>query len=1048
MTSNPTHPSAKSFKPLVAPARRMSIPALLVLCAMGCGGSDAHYCNDADTDGHLGPNVVYDLPSARSVLQVSPAQMPEVIRNRYRLKPDRRFLLAIAEVDCLMSGQAPGELRVAFRDGEWVIRYGGELVGALPEIPDFVDATALLGEWIQNLARRHPVEFREDLRAADTAFVRAELDQFEVANIADALRRIEERWNNSGPQREFLALAASALVRLNVQRLDWLEIEDRLPAKALAVTMLAKTLTPHDLAGEESLLAYEMGYTTHAERVAASLPERDAVRPYVTRNTEKLQALAQAKGADRLTRYLYLMRLSETRDDNAWRRWQRTYGFRPRGSLGALKTELSLRSYGAGLYPPDAVSRSAIGELWRATDGGPYLFRLVNSFRRFVARMVALGAAAGESDLASELPMYVFVPAAGLIPRFEEAAAELQEEYRGPFLDAETYRSYFSGHFYSAIHQKALHLLDRQAHVPSAEELLETLEGVPPGTGAELFRWYSHLTASEAGRGNVEDLRADLAELRLGQTPLNRTLNQLREHLDQEEFVSAAAQYVRRLDTRPDHQSSVASTAGPNLFDLKTSDKYYRSLLDMASSDYGRTALWMARYDGDYRAVLDGVVDQRQEPGIRKRALELIIEADLADKAAIRRSARALINDHPSDWSIRRMFIDFLEEEGDYREALPVIEDWLSRHDRGDGFDYIYARTAMARFHHHLGDYETALKYVGPVVDSWQAGAIGRAAIVLGALGRLDEARELADRLVRRYPGSAWGRSVLAEILWRQGLQDEVAPVLRPEGYTIWAPDWREHVARAFLAVFADKPVEEAQAAFAALLASGVPAWRADDIAAGAYDAARPDLAFVLQAMLPIARSRNGIDQQLLGYRYLKASQGNHEAALRWLRSRIPTNLLNAAALEIFSLGEDELLWELVTRPEGRQYGENVWLLRAAAFVRSGKLAAPRRRALYARYERGSGDAYFMMGRYLLGLESEETTLALATTPQRRCEVAFYMGVKAQGEGRYEDAHDWYLAVRETRQMRDYEYGWATFMLDEWDDRDRSLAVLAREGRR
>ncbi|MCZ6856559.1 MAG: hypothetical protein O7F70_01035 [Gemmatimonadetes bacterium] len=1015
--------------------------AFIVLCASGCGRPP--YCGNPRTGTPVVPTLVYEGLEPRSVLDVAPRDMPQVVRDRYRLKPDRRFLYAIAEVDCQLSHRPADTLRVAFRDGSWVIHYQSELVGNLPELPDFGDAATLLTAWVENLNRRFPLEFGPAARASDMEFINEKLGEFHAHDVAEALRRMEKHWGRRGLPKEFLALATRGLVLLTVQSLDWVGVADRLRGKALAIAVMTKTLTDIDVTREEALLALEMGFSTHAESLATALSQRDPVRPYVFRATEDLRSLVEGADGDPLGRFLYMLRLSTADDDDALRRWQLQHGFRRSRGLGVFKPELKMGEFSAGNYLLDMATRSAIGELWLATGNGPWSFRMVNSWRRLAARLGLIDGPIGINDALVRAQ----VGPNEIIPRFEQDLAALDDEYAGPLLDATTYRSYFADHFYSAIYQKAVHALFRLGHVPSAERVLATLEGAPPGIGEQLHRWYGHLVASEAGRGNPEDLVSDVRELDLGEILLDRTLDQLRKHQNADEFVSSAAEFVRRLDTRPSHQSSVASIAAPNLRDLRTAEKYYRGLLRMAEPAYRRTALRVALHDGDYETILRAVSDSAFEAGIREHALDLIVEVDLVSATAIERSALALIEDYPDDWSILQTYVRFLEGQQDYRAVLPVLENWLSRHERQDGFAHINATNAMSRLLYRLGEYDASLSYAERVVNSRQNGAMGRMALVLGAMGRLDSARALADRLVDRRPGSAWGRSVLTEILWRRGDFAEVVPVLRPDGYTVWASDWREHVTRAFLSVFGDRPLAEAEAAFTALLTGGVPPWTARHLPAGLFAAGRADLAFALQSQLPVGNGRYTLRFPIVAYRYL-GSQGDRDAALRWLRPKLPNVSKAALGFEIFSEGDDELLWDLITRPDVDRYAESIWLTRAAAYVRAPSPRPAWRRSLAAHYARGGDDDYFLMGRYLMDLVGEETMFSIATTPQRRCEVAYYLGIKAQAEGRYEDAHDWFQVARATGRSQDFEFLWARDVLDAWNDRDRSLTTLAREAQK
>jgi hypothetical protein len=82
------------------------------------------------------------------------------------------------------------------------------------------------------------------------------------------------------------------------------------------------------------------------------------------------------------------------------------------------------------------------------------------------------------------------------------------------------------------------------------------------------------------------------------------------------------------------------------------------------------------------------------------------------------------------------------------------------------------------------------------------------------------------------------------------------------------------------------------------------------------------------------------------------------------------------------------------------------------------------------------------MGQYVMGLASESDVLAVATTAERRCEVAYYLGVRALAEGRPNDAADWFLVVAETGQSREGEMIWALQQLNVWANKPRILAGL------
>jgi len=95
--------------------------------------------------------------------------------------------------------------------------------------------------------------------------------------------------------------------------------------------------------------------------------------------------------------------------------------------------------------------------------------------------------------------------------------------------------------------------------------------------------------------------------------------------------------------------------------------------------------------------------------------------------------------------------------------------------------------------------------------------------------------------------------------------------------------------------------------------------------------------------------------------------------------------------------------------------------------------------------KKGGNGTYHMLTRFLTGLATEKEVLALATDPKKRCEIAYYIGLRAQGEGRYADASDWYRVSIETGLIQNGEYRWAHNTLSKWQSAGKSLARLADE---
>jgi lipoprotein NlpI len=147
---------------------------------------------------------------------------------------------------------------------------------------------------------------------------------------------------------------------------------------------------------------------------------------------------------------------------------------------------------------------------------------------------------------------------------------------------------------------------------------------------------------------------------------------------------------------------------------------------------------------------------------------------------------------------------------------------------------------------------------------------------------------------------------------------------------------------------------------------------------------------------------------------------------MEWLRPKVPPPLLEPLGMFAFAQQADPVVWGLASAPEGTgETADYCWLMRAASSVRSRDSDPAHQAALRQRFEVDRPQFYHQVGRYLLGLSSEQTVIAAATTSQSRQELPFFLGFKAQVEGRYADAVTWYRAAVETGEPRMGEYRWS-----------------------
>src|SRR5688572_22279779 len=88
-----------------------------------------------------------ERPAQRSNLQ----RLKQTMVDAYKLKPDRRLLSALADVHHILTGKPRDKVNSQLESGRWLISYGGQPVGTLPQLPSFADVAGLTTKWAASL---------------------------------------------------------------------------------------------------------------------------------------------------------------------------------------------------------------------------------------------------------------------------------------------------------------------------------------------------------------------------------------------------------------------------------------------------------------------------------------------------------------------------------------------------------------------------------------------------------------------------------------------------------------------------------------------------------------------------------------------------------------------------------------------------------------------------------------------------------------------------------------------------------------------------------
>jgi len=1003
----------------------MPRPLLLVLTATlaGCGGGGP--TAPPVTPGF--PTLVFTDPEPPSILEAPAAQMPEALRAFYRLKPDVRFLGAIAEVHRLVSGEPADTVKVSWRDGRWAIAYRGEQVGDLPDLPGFDDATALLDTWAMRLVVRYPLATTGAPTTEERESVLALLERLDAPQLGAALQTVDAGWRrNHHPG--WLPLAASALTLLAIQLPKTDVVGDPLVARSLAAAALAGAAGYADTVAQiRTLLGEQMGYTHEAVGLAKALLPDHPVRLLVTRDRTGLRDAVAGERSTPLSRFLYLRAVADQGDSHDFTVALVALGRTP--SSGALGAAVTASHFETDALVMDLVPRTLTAEMAVVSPGSGPLGRVAHLLEVIVRRLLG------------HEPQSRGVWDGGALVDFEGRVGALKTQFAGPFLTGDLYGLYFRAQLHAAFERACIHYVDGLSSADGATRFVDAFAAAPPGLWADAVRWCRSRVEVLAGQGSADNLLEAVRTVReLSEPALQHSLSDVADllHYADERHVAAARIVFSRLDARPQALRRASQVATDELGDVPLAERLDQRLLGLAAEDYPELAVWSAQYHRDAQALSAQARDPRLTLEARYDALEDLLPIR-ADTTATFAAVERLLADAPDDWRERRRYVEQLEHAGRFTDAARVARAWLATHGPERGFDYLFATTALARQYQHLGQLDQAYALLEPLQASYQLGVLQRSALIALARGDVARAERLAQRVVDRYPESADARVTLAEVRWAQHRYEDGPALLHDPNHVLSYDDWRHTVGPRFASLFGRQPVAEGEGAFAALAEGGVPATLLAALPPAAAESGFAVLAFTLQQRL--VPPPGGDDAAAVDfYRYVVAARGA-AAGRAWLSARWSPVEARRQSLSIYRNGLYDLLWNLNAVPDDGADGSYFWLLRTLAWLQDPKRDAARRAQLIEFYRRPDARFYHIAGRCLLGLEPEEDLLIFATTPHRRAEVSYYVGIKALSERRYSTASDWLRVTVETHSAHDWELLWARDLLTRWAGAGRELEV-------
>ena len=969
---------------LVSGTSRVVLGALvaILLCVVGWSFLQRAPALEPVANGRPRPRFTGPTPVPPPILTVPPAEMRDVVEADSLLKPDRRLLLAFEEVAARAGGKAVTARIVAHRR-RWTVDVGISPAATLSAIPEFVetlDALRIVASGARRAGAGRPLAPAEAARLRNLAS-----DPFGDGPI-QALEKIDRLWTSGTDKVALLDLASTAYVTLQMQLTDTLEMADLIPGRALAFLAMAEAASQKRFPEREATLAYLMGYTREARLIGASLPAGGVARLFLEEDDAALEALAEQVSATPECRYLYLLRKY------------------PEGTLAELNAWLAK-------YHPTGLDHPAVLAIRLRAWNRP--FGLDVEMNEALLKGVLHEAGVSGSDEGT-----------GLIALFERALSSRARRIR-PFLDSAAAEARQRALFYSALEGIGHFYLDELSSGPAAAGFAASLEGGAPGPGEEFQRWFRNLSAFKNGTLPVRALAADLTTLpSLGQAAIRRTGRTVNDGLPTStpERPGIAQALASVLDSRPANGWLFGTICLQTLSDPLAAREYYRAFPSYLRTGNGP---WLSHSSGDIAGLRAIAADAHADSLMRAQSLDYLVQRGVLTGNELRTMALDVLgrsNDGETDMKTVRL----LYEQGHTTEAETYLRHWLDSHPEVQPLGKALYASRLAHVLFLEGRFPEAWSAIEPHLSTGKEDVFWAGAEALEGLGRHAEALKMARDQIERYPDSSAARVDLAEILWRQEEYEEAAKVLADPRRPLSAEIAREVLPRQFYSAFTQAKPRARRKAIEAMAQAHMNDWYLFDLALPFASAKRFDVAVeVLEAILDPHDAT--LDPFLRAYRYRKLEKGEEYAA-DWFRRKALSGPNNAwVAYSAFDNREFELLWVV---PDNDEH----WLLRAQGAALQGGVSGERRDRLLAHFRDPKTPApYTIYGLYLMGEAPEEKLLEVATTADRRCEVALMMGIRAAGERRLADSSAWLRASLKTGQSGNFAYNRAAGLLKRWD---------------
>ncbi len=985
----------------------------------------------------LSPQEALSLPASLLVTAITPYQHPdsstaylEQLHAKYRLSPDKRFIKTLSVLSKLKQ-DSNAAVDLVFSQGRWQVLDDDKMVATLAEYPDFPDLFALLQQWNTHIGlQQHWQVKQQPLPATLSAGLDKQMAKFFTLFQVQALTQLDQYWAKGGRELAAIAYAVRALTYMSLQHIDTLESAEQVKIQALAWLAVYRSLGGEGLQQEESLLAYELGYSSHARRIAKQLPKTNPVRAYVFHQHADLQQYIEAHPKERLSAYLYLRGSAATLGIE---QWQAVYtqllkdenaeatllpAFALLNKLDKFSLRESIKK--STIYAAVVGLEQALAQSDPITDkmlkqSVQLLFNLdLDKVKAYVAKRLL-------NNNLQVLSTYL-----------ETRLTMLELNQKGLFLDAKAYSDYFRGFFYSGIHGLGKHYLDSLSSQPRTHDFTELLGNDAIGLAGEFQRWYLSLVAVKTQKKQPDSLRSEISNLQyLGAPSALRLLKEIKRYYKTPDPIlwQSMRALVGQLDSRPAHVASHYWNVLELQRDKPLGIKLLRHVSSIDSANQRNAKIYLTYLNKDTTHMFALLNQMDTSPNNAAYGLKLLANMENLDINAVKEKFDALLLRYPNDYEVSYRYLQFTQKHGFYEDLRIQAEKQYQIQKNEPDLKAARMQRYIAKAYLEQGQLDKALKAASIAASTGSAWGMNIAADVLAAKGETEQAEALLQKVLERYSMNAYSFGKLVTFYWQQKQYDKAAKLaLQIKSLSAW----EEEIASEFVKIFAKQSEEAIFSAYHSIQKQGASVLKCYSLITQ-LGQEQPKIAMkLLEPLIKQTGGITGLQLLLRQYLYYKKVFGEQEAIV-WLKQRLtPEQQPFFISIAMMDKEAANIVWLFEPAFESKtDHLRYFWLMRAASYIANPEKNSQHLSRLQTYYSDNQDNEYDVFGRYLLGMSDEQEVIDNIDSLRREGEASFFLGWRALAQGDHVTASDWFRITMETGEYRNTEYSWAYNILGE-----------------